>query len=125
MLSSPWVEHEIDYVLFISIHDAKHALIINPDPDEVSDTQWVTREDLISNMKVGLWSPWFRILAYRWLIPKGGWWDNLKETMNGDKHCDFKTIHRFDPPAEHMGGKGGAGPYLDSFVQRSTLGDPM
>lgn len=45
--------------------------------------------------------------------------------MNGDKHCDFKTIHRFDPPAEHMGGKGGAGPYLDSLVQRSTLGDPM
>lgn len=123
---SPWVEHEIDYILFISINDAKNTLTIRPDPDEVSATQWVTREALVTKMKEGLWSPWFRILAGRWLIPKGGWWDNIKETMSGDgKHCDFKTIHRFDPPTEHMGGKGGAGPFLDKMMKLSSVGDPM
>ncbi len=39
-----------------------------------------------------------------------GWWDNLDRTMNTDDFCDHETIHRFDPPREHMGGGGNAGP---------------
>ena len=39
-----------------------------------------------------------------------GWWDNLDRTMNTDDFCDHETIHRFDPPREHMGGGGSAGP---------------
>lgn len=32
---------------------------------------------------------------------------------------DLQTIHRFDPPAQHMGGGGSAGPYLDSAASRA------
>jgi hypothetical protein len=40
----------------------------------------------------------------------GGWWDDLDRTMNTDDYCDHVAIHRFDPPLEHMGGAGDAGP---------------
>lgn len=79
----------------------------------MDDVQWVAREALVQKMRDGLWSPWFRILANKWLIPSNGWWENLNETISTDKHCDYVNIHRFDPPKEHMGGKGNAGPYLD------------
>lgn len=114
-VESPWVEHEIDYVLFITIHNAKNVLTIQPDPDEVEDTLWVTREELVQRMTKGLWSPWFRILANQWLIPPGGWWENLTETMTTNKQCHYSTIHRFDPPTEHMGGQGKAGSYLGNI----------
>mmetsp|Transcript_22928 Transcript_22928/g.32865 ORF Transcript_22928/g.32865 Transcript_22928/m.32865 type:complete len:389 (-) Transcript_22928:479-1645(-) len=60
-------------------------------------------------------SPWFRILANQWLIPPGGWWENLTETMTTNKQCHYSTIHRFDPPTEHMGGQGKAGSYLGNI----------
>jgi len=119
---SIWGEHEIDYVLFLAIPDAKNTLTIKPHPDEVDDVQWVTREALVEQMKHGLWSPWFRILAHKWLVPANGWWDNLHETMSTGKHCDYVSIHRFDPPKEHMGGKGNAGPYLGN---NDVVGDTM
>lgn len=75
-----------------------------------------------------LFSPWFRIIANRWLVGNtskisngcceddkkalGGWWDNLNRTMTTNNCCDYDTIHRFDPPIEHMGGDGDAGPWL-------------
>jgi len=65
-----------------------------------------------------LFSPWFRLIANRWMIGggekgKGGWWDDLDRTMNTDDFCDYENIHRFDPPTEHLGGGGDAGPWLD------------
>jgi hypothetical protein len=41
---------------------------------------------------------------------KGGWWTDLKKTMNTNEFCDYENIYRFDPPEEHMGGGGNAGP---------------
>lgn len=52
-----------------------------------------------------------RIIVERFLP---AWWSDLDVTLCTDKHLDTKTIHRFDPPAAHMGGKGKAGPYLGS-----------
>ena len=57
-----------------------------------------------------LFSPWFRIIANRWMIRKDGWWNDLDRTMNTDDFCDYENIHRFDPPEEHLGGGGNAGP---------------
>mmetsp|Transcript_37006 Transcript_37006/g.54343 ORF Transcript_37006/g.54343 Transcript_37006/m.54343 type:complete len:290 (+) Transcript_37006:68-937(+) len=109
---SPWGEHEIDYVLFITIPDAKKTLTIEPHPEEVDGIQWVNKSELIKGMKTGLWSPWFRLIVQKWLIAPSGWWENLDETMKTDKQCDYDNIHEFDPPVEHMGGAGDAGPYL-------------
>lgn len=122
---SPWGEHEIDYVLFITI-PSKDGLTLKPHPDEVDDVKWVTQSQLLEMFDDPdlLFSPWFRIITNRWMIgggggdsnggkKKGGWWDDLERTMKTDDFCDYGTIHRFDPPAEHMGGGGDAGPMFD------------
>lgn len=44
---------------------------------------------------------------------KEGWWDDLHRTMTTDDFCDYESIHRFDPPREHLGGGGDAGPLFD------------
>ena len=96
---------------------SKETLTTKPHPEEVDDIKWVTQPQLLSMMEDPklLFSPWFRIIAKRWIIGKNGWWENLDEAMNTDKYCDYKTISRFDPPKEHMGGLGDAGPWLGNF----------
>ncbi|KAG5183202.1 isopentenyl-diphosphate delta-isomerase type 1 fused to squalene synthase [Tribonema minus] len=103
---SPWGEHEIDYILFIQL-SAEPAMKANP--EEVSDTRWVSAEELVAMMKEPglLWSPWFRIIAERWLLPL--WWKDLGATLSTDVHVDTKQINRFDPPPEHRGGAGVCG----------------
>jgi len=113
---SPWGEHEIDYILFARV-DSSDIPSLKPNPDEVDDVRWVTKDELVKMMKPEsglLWSPWFRILTNRFLLPK--WWKDLDVTMNTDTHVDVDTIHRFDPTKEHMGGQGKAGPWLDLLV---------
>lgn len=51
----------------------------------------------------------YRIIATRFLP---AWWADLPTTLTTAKHVDLRRIHRFDPPAQHMGGGGNAGPYL-------------
>ena len=107
--AAPWGEHEIDYILFIQ---AKVSLRINP--EEVQATKYVTKEELTNMMRPEsglLWSPWFRIIAEKFL-PK--WWENLRVTLTTEKFVDSSTIYRFDPSSEHMGGQGKAGPMLGS-----------
>ena len=108
-------EHEIDYVLFIQV--PQDSITIKPDPDEVDAVEWVSKKQLsdlllskekgieVGNIEANaLWSPWFRLIAYKWVLPV--WWDNL----NSLEQCvDKKEIYRFDPPLEHMGGGGNAG----------------
>lgn len=103
---SPWGEHEIDYILFIQL-DKEPA--ITPNPEEVDGTCWVSASELKAMMKQPdlLWSPWFRIIADRWLIPE--WWSNLKATITTDKYVDVAGIHRFDPPSIHRSGAGVCG----------------
>ncbi len=106
---SPWGEHEIDYILFI-----QKKVTCKPHPEEVSDTMYVTLPELQRLMlpESGLlWSPWFRIIAEKFLVH---WWKDLKTTLKTDKFVDWKNIYRFDPTSEHMGGGGHAGPWLGS-----------
>ena len=98
---APWGEHEIDYVLIYCIQNKKE-LTLHIHPDEVDAIAWVTLEQLEMQMADPnlLFSPWFRLILQKWLKPY--WWNNLKETMETNKYCDYETIHRFDPPKERM-----------------------
>ncbi|GIL60203.1 hypothetical protein Vafri_14808 [Volvox africanus] len=85
-----WGEHEIDYVLFVR---PVQPVTLVPNPDEVDDVRYVDRKELAAMMDPGSglrWSPWFRILADRFL---DDWWQNLDETLEGSKHTDYETIH--------------------------------
>jgi isopentenyl-diphosphate delta-isomerase type 1 len=88
---SPWGEHEMDYILLCRV---PHALHVAPNPEEVGDVRWVTLEQLTDMMRPEtglLWSPWFRIIAQRFLPT---WWADLDVTLNTDKHVDAATIHK-------------------------------
>jgi hypothetical protein len=111
---SPWGEHEIDYVLFLTVPN-KESLTLSPHPEEVDDVKWVTQSQLLEMFKDKslLFSPWFRLIVHKWMVGqtgKEGWWTDLKKTMNTNEFCDYENIYRFDPPEEHMGGGGNAGP---------------
>ena len=89
MTGGPWGEHEMDYILFI-----KADVDYIPNPDEIDDAKYVTREELREMMDPasGLrWSPWFRIICDRFLDK---WWADLDETIFTDKHVDLATIHK-------------------------------
>ena len=94
---APWGEHEVDYILFIQAD-----VTLKPNPEEVGGTKWVTWDELQADFeKPGLlWSPWFKIIANRWLKE---WWADLSATIDDGAHDDFGSVHRFDPPVEHYG----------------------
>jgi isopentenyl-diphosphate delta-isomerase len=53
----------------------------------------VTRDELREMMdpKSGLrWSPWFRIIADKFLDT---WWGDLENCLNTEKHVDLETVH--------------------------------
>jgi hypothetical protein len=56
-----------------------------------------------------LWSPWFRIIAKKFLVQ---WWADLDATLATDKFVDHVNIVRFDPDKAYFGGAGGAGEWL-------------
>mmetsp|Transcript_39764 Transcript_39764/g.61134 ORF Transcript_39764/g.61134 Transcript_39764/m.61134 type:complete len:124 (+) Transcript_39764:3-374(+) len=85
------------------------------------DTKYVSYMQLLREMQPEsglLWSPWFRIIALQFL---GLWWEDLPKALTTDEFFDPKTIHRFDCSEEHMGGAGGAGPWLN--MKGSEFGD--
>lgn len=102
---APWGEHEIDYILFVKKNIPLSD--IHPHPEEVGEAKYVSHEELKAMMADPklLWSPWFRIIAERFLVH---WWKDLDVTLKTDKYVDYKTIYRFDPTEEHMGGAGNA-----------------
>eukprot|EP01097_Dermamoeba_algensis_P004776 TRINITY_DN3071_c0_g1_i1.p1 TRINITY_DN3071_c0_g1~~TRINITY_DN3071_c0_g1_i1.p1 ORF type:complete len:222 (+),score=30.49 TRINITY_DN3071_c0_g1_i1:80-745(+) len=66
-----WGESEIDHILI-----AKGHVTLAPSPDEVSETRWVSRDELfeiIKNQTLPL-TPWFKLIANRFLFE---WWDQL------------------------------------------------
>jgi len=83
-----WGEHEIDYVLFV-----KADVELNPHPEEVRDTRYVSKEELREMMaEPGLhWSPWFCKIVEKWY---DDWTEDIDATINTDKHVDADTIHR-------------------------------
>lgn len=104
--NAPWGEHEMDYILFIQAN----VKVVSND-EEVAAVKYVSYDELYSMMKQKdlLWSPWFKIIASNFL---NHWWKDLRSTLTTDKFVDVKSIYRFDPSSEHMGGAGQAGPWL-------------
>ena len=59
---------------------------------QVAATRWVTPDQLLAMMSPdsGLsWSPWFRIIADKWL---GGWWEDVEGALAGGVR-DWDTVH--------------------------------
>jgi isopentenyl-diphosphate delta-isomerase type 1 len=120
---SPFGEHEIDYILFIKAGSRQQPVTCDLNPEEVSAVQYVSPDQLRALMRPEsglLWSPWFRIIAERFLLPR--WWPDLDATINTDAHADFATIHRFDCTEEHRGGHGAAGAWLSVAAGESPPG---
>ena len=89
-----WDLLAVDYLLFI-VRDVK----VQPNPDEVADIKYVSREELMELVKkadagdddeaVKL-SPWFRLVVDNFLMK---WWDHVeKGTLT--EAADMKTIHK-------------------------------
>jgi isopentenyl-diphosphate delta-isomerase type 1 len=121
--TAPWGEHEIDYVLFLTVA-RKESIVLQPHPDEVDAVRWVNPAELTAMMNDDqlLLSPWFRLICHKWLLPV--WWKDLEGCMTTKKYCDYDIIHEFDPPTEHYGGAGNAGPLFGgSDTTTLTMGD--
>lgn len=113
---APFGEHEIDYILFGQGDIGE----LRPNPEEVQDYRYVTQAELQALMEPStnlLWSPWFRIIAERFL---SRWWADLPATLQTNEFVDLATIHRFDCSGEHLGGAGGAGAWLDKVTPPDT-----
>lgn len=85
---APWGEHEIDYILFI-----KTAVDLQPNPEEVDAVKYVSLTELQQMLSEGSgckWSPWFRIIADKWLAC---WWRDLDSTLETNKYVDLTTVH--------------------------------
>ena len=95
----------MDYVLFVK---PKKDIMVNLNPEEVSDAKYVSIEKLREIMCDGggdsddekmLWSPWFRII-----MEKRGfeWWENLDDALTEKgRFIEEEEILYFDPPQEH------------------------
>jgi len=116
---APWGEHEIDYLLLYRLEPGE-LITIKPNKEEVQSVQWLSSADLRAAMagdgelakSMPLWSPWFRVIAERFLHT---WWQDLDTAITTNKYLDVSSIHRFDAPVEHLGGAGNAGPSLDEL----------
>ncbi|KAH8915590.1 isopentenyl-diphosphate delta-isomerase [Atractiella rhizophila] len=73
-----WGEHEIDYVMFI-VADVP----LEPSPNEVSDTKYVSKDELEAFFKdpQNSFTPWFKLIAQSFLYK---WWDHLLEGGKAD-----------------------------------------
>ena len=81
----------MDYILFAKIARAGESLPMAVNAEEIDDTKWVTASELkaMIDQSSGLrWSPWFRIIAEKFLY---AWWTDLDSL---DKHVDVETIHK-------------------------------
>ncbi|CCE61193.1 hypothetical protein TPHA_0A01080 [Tetrapisispora phaffii CBS 4417] len=87
--NEPWGEHEIDYILFYKI-DKKLSLTVDPSPNEVRDTKWVTAQelkDMFENPDLKF-TPWFKLICESYLFQ---WWNALDDISKVEN--DTK-IHR-------------------------------
>lgn len=117
-----WGEHEIDHILLYRLNSGE-KLTVKPNPEEVKAVSWLDRTELKEAMAgkrdMPLWSPWFRIIAERFLDT---WWQDLDAALKTNKHVDVSSIHRFDTAKEFHGGLGRAGPHLDAVSQAEKEG---
>ncbi|KAK3241379.1 hypothetical protein CYMTET_48849 [Cymbomonas tetramitiformis] len=83
-----WGEHELDYILFIQAN-----VDVEVNPEEIHDSKYVTLAELQEMMapESGLkWSPWFRIIAEKFLAM---WWEDLDSALTTDKYLD-QEVHQ-------------------------------
>ena len=71
-----WVEHELDHILFAR---APPNMEVSPNPNEISEVQWVTEDELNKWLSEKpqdgrIIAPWFRLIAEN-ILPE--WWGNL------------------------------------------------
>ncbi|MEE3083098.1 MAG: isopentenyl-diphosphate delta-isomerase [Candidatus Thermoplasmatota archaeon] len=71
-----WVEHELDHILFARVDS---SIVINANPNEISEVYWVDEHELNDwlkqdNPSKGIIAPWFRLIAEN-ILPE--WWGNL------------------------------------------------
>ncbi|KAJ1458820.1 isoprenoid synthase domain-containing protein [Pelagophyceae sp. CCMP2097] len=120
---SPWGEHEIDYLLLLQLQPGEE-LKLQPHPEEVRAIKWLGKADLKKAISektdMPLWSPWFEIIANKFLFPSGGYWGDLPKACDPAQSfgCDFEKIHRFDccAPDAAPAGAGGALPFLGALA---------
>ncbi|XP_055679565.1 isopentenyl-diphosphate Delta-isomerase 1-like [Lutzomyia longipalpis] len=81
-----WGEHEIDYILIL-----QKDVDLKPNPSEISEVRYVTRENLESEIKSleAPLTPWFNLILKHRLKK---WWDNLQNLRQFEDH---HQIHRF------------------------------
>ncbi|GAA5855044.1 hypothetical protein JCM5353_005671 [Sporobolomyces roseus] len=96
-----WAEHEIDYILFLTLDP---SLSINP--NEVSATRWVSKQDLEQFFKdpESTFTPWFKLIAESFLYK---WWDALMDSreQGEGKVLDAKRLRSVvEREKEVMGG---------------------
>eukprot|EP00442_Polarella_glacialis_P058749 CAMPEP_0115059906 /NCGR_PEP_ID=MMETSP0227-20121206/7172_1 /TAXON_ID=89957 /ORGANISM="Polarella glacialis, Strain CCMP 1383" /LENGTH=786 /DNA_ID=CAMNT_0002445069 /DNA_START=128 /DNA_END=2488 /DNA_ORIENTATION=+ len=109
-----WGEHEIDHILLYRLNPGE-KLTVKANPEEVKATRWLSREELKKAMSGDeCWSPWFRIIAGKFLDT---WWQDLDDAITTDRFVDTSSIHRFDTDKEFHGGAGKAGPHLDAVAK--------
>jgi isopentenyl-diphosphate Delta-isomerase len=96
--SSPWGEHEVDYILFLKSNALD--VPVQAHPDEVANYKYVSLDELKEMRRDPslLWSPWFL-----GILDRGGydWWANLDDALSGAYTNDVVTY--FDPPDLHVG----------------------
>lgn len=117
---APWGEHEIDYLLVYKLDVAGEDLPLEPHDEEVRATRWVSQDELFAAMdndpSMPLWSPWFRIIANKFLR---AWWSDLDGVVAGARCADYGTIHRFDCPDFQKVGPAATLPFLDALERTS------
>jgi len=121
--TAPWGEHEIDHLLLYQLK-AGEVLTIKPEPSEVESYMWMEQPELKralngDSRELRDWSPWFRIIAERFLYK---WWADLTAALTTDKYVDTATIHRFDAGADFCGGAGHAAALLDGVAKAEREG---
>jgi isopentenyl-diphosphate delta-isomerase len=81
-----WGEHEIDYILFI-----KADVDLDPSPNEVRDTKYVSQDELKALFKDPelKFTPWFKLICESLLYE---WWDNLDTGL--EKYTNEQEIRR-------------------------------
>ncbi|KAK6544555.1 isopentenyl-diphosphate delta-isomerase idi1 [Orbilia ellipsospora] len=80
-----WGEHEIDYILFIQT-----KVDVNPNPNEVKDTKYVTADELKQMFQDPelKFTPWFKLICETMLFE---WWTSLKDLS---KYANEQEIRR-------------------------------
>lgn len=84
-----WGEHEIDYILFV-----KRDVQFVAQPNEVSDTKFVSRDELKTMLATAKQNglkitPWFSLISNSSFLYK--WWNDIDHL---ERHEKRDSIHR-------------------------------